>query len=87
MGGVQHMDKVIHLGAYAVLAGLARLGWLKLWGGFIFVGFAVLGPGIELAQHIMDVGRDGSFADVAANLLGAALPLLFFHFFWTRHHR
>ena len=87
VGGVQHMDKVLHLGAYAVLSGLARLGWPKLWGGLIFIGLAVFGIGIEIAQHTMNLGRTGSLADIAANLTGAALPLIVFHFFWTRHQR
>jgi len=26
VGGVAHVDKILHFGAYAVLAGLARLG-------------------------------------------------------------
>lgn len=85
VGGVQHMDKVLHLGAYAVLSGLARLGWLKLWGGLIFIGLASVGVGIEIAQHAMNLGRTGSIADIAANLIGAALPLMIFYFFWTRH--
>lgn len=87
VGDVPHIDKVLHFGAYAVLAVLARLGWLKLWGGFIFIGLALFGIGIEIAQHIMNLGRTGSLADIAANLMGAALPLILFHFFWTRHHR
>lgn len=87
MGGIAHIDKVLHFGAYAVLAGLARLGWPKLWGGWIFLGFAALGIGIEIAQHMMSVGRTGSLGDTAANLFGAALPLVIFHFFWTRHQR
>lgn len=87
MGGVPHIDKVLHFAAYAILAGLARLGWPKLWGGWIFLVFAILGVGIEIAQHLMNVGRMGSLGDVAANLIGAALPLILFHIFWTRQHR
>ena len=87
MGGIANIDKVLHFAAYAVLAGLARLGWPKLWGGWIFLGFAAFGTGIEIAQHTMNVGRTGSLGDTAANLLGAALPLVIFHFFWTRHQR
>lgn len=87
MGGIAHIDKVLHLGAYAVLAGLARLGWPKLWGGWIFLTLAILGIGIEIAQHLMNLGRTGSLADIAANLIGAGLPLILFHIFWTRHHR
>jgi VanZ family protein len=87
MGGIAHIDKVLHFAAYAGLAGLARLGWPKLWGGWIFLIFAILGIAIEIAQHMMNVGRMGSLGDVAANLIGAALPLILFHIFWTRHHR
>ncbi len=87
MGSVLHMDKLVHLGAYAVLAGLVRFGWPKLWGGLIFLGLAIFGIGIELAQHYMAVGRTGSLADTLANILGAALALIIFHIFWTRHQR
>lgn len=87
VGSVVHMDKIVHLGAYGVLAGLIRLGWPKLWGGMIFAGLALYGIGIELAQHFMAVGRTGSLADAIANILGAALALIIFHIFWTRHRR
>ena len=87
VGGMPHVDKVLHFGAYALLSILARLGWPKLWGGLIFIGLAVFGIAIEIAQHTMNLGRTGSIADIAANLAGAALPLIVFHFFWTRHHR
>jgi len=87
LGSAAHMDKVAHLGAYAVLAGLARLGWPSLWGGIIFAALAVFGIGIELAQHFMDLGRTGSLADTLANMLGAALALIIFHVFWTRYQR
>jgi len=87
LGSAPHMDKVVHLGAYAVLAGLTRLGWPSLWGGIIFAGLAIFGIGIELAQHFMDLGRTGSLADIFANMLGAALALIVFHIFWTRHQR
>ena len=85
IGDVPNIDKLAHFGAYSVLASLARLGWLKLWGGWIFLGLALFGIGIEIAQHTMNLGRTGSFADTVANLLGAAFPLLVFHFVWTRH--
>lgn len=87
VGGPVHMDKIVHLGAYAVLAGLARLGWPRLWGGTLFLCLAVFGIGIEVAQHLMALGRTGSLADIIANLSGAALALIFFHIFWTRYQR
>lgn len=87
LGGITHIDKVWHLGTYAVLSGLVRLGWPKLWGGLIFAGLGFFGVAIEIAQHSMNLGRSGSIADTVANLIGTALPLILFHFFWTRHDR
>jgi len=86
VGDVPHIDKLLHLAAYGVLAGLVRLGWPKLWGGWIFLGLALFGGGIEIAQHLMALGRTGSIADLIANVLGAALVLIFFHFMWTNRH-
>jgi VanZ family protein len=80
IGDVPNIDKLVHFGAYAVLAVLMRLGWPKLWGGWIFIGLALFGIGIEIGQHAMNLGRTGSLADTAANLLGTAFPLLIFHF-------
>ena len=85
IGSVPNMDKLLHFGAYASLAGLARLGWPKLWGGWIFLGLGLFGGGIETAQHMMNIGRMGSMADLVANLLGAVFSLLIFHLVWTRH--
>ncbi len=79
VGGVQHMDKILHFGAYGVLAGLARLGWLRMWAGWLFIGLAVFGISIEITQHMMDLGRTGSLADTLANLSGAACALIGFH--------
>lgn len=87
VGGPANLDKLLHLVAYGVLGGLARLGWPKIWGGTLFLCLAGYGIAIEILQHVMAIGRTGSFADILANCLGAALALTFFHFFWTRHQR
>ncbi len=87
VGGVQNMDKVLHFGAYGFLACLARLGWLRAWGGWIFLGLALFGIALEIGQHTMGLGRTGSIADTLANLGGAACALIIFHFIWTRHQR
>lgn len=87
VGSIPHTDKIVHLAAYGVLAGLARLGWPNLWGGTIFIGLALFGIGIEAAQHFMALGRTGSLADTLANMSGAALALIIFHIFWTRPRR
>lgn len=87
IGAPANFDKIMHLIAYAGLAGLARIGWPKLWGGTLFLILAAFGIGIEISQHLMALGRTGSIGDVVANLLGTALPLIFFHIIWTRHKR
>ena len=85
IGSVPNMDKLLHFGAYAILAGLARFGWPNLWGGWIFLGLGLFGGGIEIAQHMMNIGRMGSIADLIANLLGTVFPLLIFHLVWSRY--
>lgn len=83
-GGIQHADKLMHLLAYALMAGLARLGWPSLWGGWIVLGFIAMGVAIELAQHFMALGRTGSLADGLANAAGALLAICLFHSYRRR---
>ncbi|WP_427453953.1 VanZ family protein [Litorimonas sp. WD9-15] len=78
-GGTPHVDKVLHLFSYGVLAGLTRLGWPRLWGGWVVVGFISLGIVLEFAQHFMGLGRTGSVADAIANALGVLLAVILFH--------
>ena len=85
VGSISHIDKLLHLGAYAVLAGLSRIGWPKIWGGWLFLFWAVFGIAIEILQHMMALGRTGSLADIFANLTGAGIALALFHILWTRH--
>lgn len=83
-GGLPHMDKVKHLLTYALMAALARMGWPRLWGGWIVLGFIAMGVALELAQHFMALGRTGSLADALANAAGAVLAISLFHFFRHR---
>ena len=85
-GGIPHADKVMHLLAYGVLAGLTRLGWPRLWGGFIILGFVGLGVALEMAQHFMAQGRTGSLADAVANALGVILVTFIFHLYRRKKH-
>lgn len=78
-GGIQHMDKVHHFLAYAVMAGLFRLGWPRLWGGWIVLGVAAIGVTLEIGQHMMALGRTASIADAIANTLGALMAVLIVH--------
>jgi len=83
-GGVPNADKVLHLLSYAVLAGLTRLGWPRVWGGWVVVGFISLGVVLEVAQHFMALGRTGSIADAIANALGVLLAVIIFHLIRNR---
>jgi len=72
---VQHIDKIMHALAYAILTGAMRLGWPVIWGGFIVIAAGTLGVGLEFAQALTAQGRTGSLADAIANVFGACLAL------------
>lgn len=71
-----NFDKLVHFGAYFVLMYLATLAYpkFKLWvlGLFLFAW----GGGIEIAQELMNRGRDGSLADQLANGGGVGAAFL-----------
>ena len=79
---VQHFDKIMHLGVYALLAGTIRLGWWNVWGGFILIFCAGLGLGMEVLQGMIAEGRTASLYDALANVIGAALALFIIPRFW-----
>jgi hypothetical protein len=63
---------IAHFALAAWFAGLMPRGrWWK-----IFVGLAMLGVGIEIAQGLMHEGRESDPLDVVANSVGAAAGLL-----------
>lgn len=66
-------DKLKHIAAFAVLAGLLRWGWpeLRLW-----IGAAVLmahGAFLEIVQGSPVLQREMSLADLVADAIGIAL--------------
>lgn len=69
-------DKVEHLGAYLLLA--AWLMGMVERRHYLSVALATVlfGMGIELAQGAFTATREAEWADVAANLAGAAAALL-----------
>src|SRR5687767_7133262 len=69
-------DKIAHILGHAALAvyfsGLvARQRWWQ-----IFVFLLLFGVFVELAQHYMDVGRQGDMRDVLGNIAGDLFGLL-----------
>lgn len=69
----QGVDKLKHVGAFGVLAFLARLSWPRqpYWG--LALGLTGFGVMIELVQGLSGWGRTASVADVIADLVGLAL--------------
>lgn len=66
-----HFDKVMHFTAYFGLAALWYLALPKARLGFVVGAIISYGIGIEIAQHIMGMGRTGSVFDALANTFGA----------------
>lgn len=71
---IYDLDKLIHCGAYALLAGLPmatlanrRLGWV------LAITMACLGAGVEVVQAVAVEGREGSVLDALANVAGVTL--------------
>ncbi|MBU2136803.1 MAG: hypothetical protein KKA45_11455 [Alphaproteobacteria bacterium] len=67
-------DKVRHALAYFVLTGLG----LYAFGPrpVLLGGILLLGAGVEIAQALMGLGREGDLVDLVANLSGEAAALL-----------
>ena len=71
---IPHLDKVVHVGMFALPAFLGVLARLRLWlVGLILVVHA---PVSELVQHRYLPGRAGDPADLIADLVGIGLGLV-----------
>jgi len=70
-GAIPHMDKLLHLIVYALLACGIALAWPKLSKMKVFWGCAAFGGVMELAQGSIGIGRTASLMDGLANSLGA----------------
>ena len=69
-------DKVLHAGAYAVLAVGAFLYWPKMAKWKLWLGCMLYGVLMECGQAFLTVSRTASVGDAVANGLGAALALV-----------
>ena len=68
-------DKVQHIIAFAVLAVLARAGWLNVSGWRLLAGLSAFGALIELVQAIPALNRHADWIDWMADTLAAAAVL------------
>ena len=85
-GPFDFWDKAQHALAFAVLSGLAVLGWPEpalRWR--ILLCLVALGGAIEVAQHLSG-WRQGDWADWGADALGVALVGLMARGWRARHH-
>ena len=70
---IPHLDKILHLLVYAVLALGMALAWPKLSQIKVFWTCVVFGGVMELAQGFIGTGRTASLLDGLANSLGVAI--------------
>jgi len=73
---VYYWDKLVHYLAYFLLAILALFAFPRANLIGLVVLLTILGGGLEVAQDMMDLGRDGTWLDGLANMLGAMTPML-----------
>lgn len=69
-------DKLLHVLAFLVLAGLAAFAYPRVPLIVIFVGLAVFGGAVELVQAVPQLGREPSWLDWLADVGAAAAVLL-----------
>jgi hypothetical protein len=68
--------KCLHAGAYATLAGLVWVWVPARWRWAAVAALLLHGVGTELAQHLMNVGRTGTWTDVLIDWAGTAAGLV-----------
>lgn len=77
MPSINNVDKILHLLAYGGLSWLAIPSFHNSAVWKVFCVLVSFGVGIEIAQSLMDFGRQGSLLDIYANVAGVILGVLF----------
>ena len=73
---IRYSDKVLHFSAYFGISFLALGAFPKTHLVLIFFGLSLAGASVEILQVSMGLGRTASLGDIAANCMGAAVPIL-----------
>jgi hypothetical protein len=73
---IKDIDKVQHMAAFALLAGLAMFGFPEAPPRLIVERLSFLGAGIEVFQSIPTIHRDCDVWDWAADTFAAAVVVL-----------
>jgi VanZ family protein len=77
--GIPHFDKILHAGAYAVLAFLwvwaasRSPGFQTVWLWYIALACIFIGCTLEAGQYFLTSGRSFEWWDMVANAVGAVL--------------
>jgi hypothetical protein len=69
-------DKVLHVLAFLVLAGLAAFAYPRVPLIVIFFGLVIFGGAIEIVQAVPELDREPSWLDWLADVVAAAAVLL-----------
>lgn len=79
-------DKLIHMSMYFIMAIVLLWGFLyKQINRWYIYGFIIVwGFSMEVIQLIMHVGRNFSMLDMLANIIGAFLGIMLFHYIESR---
>lgn len=82
----QYGDKVMHMLAFATLAGLAMLGWGRAAQWRIVERLCFLGAVIEVVQSVPWLNRTCDLRDWLADCLAVVVAVLISGFFLPRDH-
>ena len=70
---IGHFDKIMHFVSYFTLTGFWALAFRGRHLTATVAAMALMGLGLEVAQHVMELGRTGSIWDASANFAGCVL--------------
>lgn len=79
LGQIIESGEERHLLAFAMLPALSSLGWPRVGPVRQWLGYALFGGAIELAQEWMGLGRHAELSDWLLDLAAAAISLALAH--------